>query len=217
VTNTQNGALPPAGWYPDPNDPSMWRWWDGMVWTEHFAPRQAQPPTPDPQAQTAVVATRAQDTLSVFKPAKGRPWKRQQVEIPSLADVVSQLQVSDLGHPLDEQIEVAGETYYVKGIKRVFMEHSMPITARGNTLEEVQCAVVPERWNPHDPNAVAVMIGMHHVGHIPADLACDYSPPLLTLAARGYLAAGVARVWAKDEGGMVRARVTVCLPEAHVL
>lgn len=26
---------PPAGWYPDQQDPRMKRWWDGSRWTEH--------------------------------------------------------------------------------------------------------------------------------------------------------------------------------------
>jgi DNA-directed RNA polymerase subunit RPC12/RpoP len=29
----------PAGWYPDPQNPRMQRWWDGGTWTEHHAAR----------------------------------------------------------------------------------------------------------------------------------------------------------------------------------
>ena len=28
----------PAGWYPQPNDPTYVRWWDGTQWTEHTQP-----------------------------------------------------------------------------------------------------------------------------------------------------------------------------------
>lgn len=28
---------PPAGWFPDPSDPSRLRYFDGKVWTEHYA------------------------------------------------------------------------------------------------------------------------------------------------------------------------------------
>jgi hypothetical protein len=31
--------LPPADWYPDPSEPTLWRYWDGRAWTEHVAPR----------------------------------------------------------------------------------------------------------------------------------------------------------------------------------
>lgn len=31
-------GLPPAGWYPDPRDPSTRRWWDGAAWSSHVAP-----------------------------------------------------------------------------------------------------------------------------------------------------------------------------------
>jgi uncharacterized protein YbjQ (UPF0145 family) len=31
---TTSGALPPAGWYPDPADPAKQRWWNGAAWTD---------------------------------------------------------------------------------------------------------------------------------------------------------------------------------------
>ena len=33
--------LPPADWYPDPEDPDQFRYWDGSQWTEHRAPRHS--------------------------------------------------------------------------------------------------------------------------------------------------------------------------------
>lgn len=52
---TQTGQ-PAQGWYPDPNDASRLRWWDGTAWTDHThggegaGVEQAQPAA---QAQTA--------------------------------------------------------------------------------------------------------------------------------------------------------------------
>jgi hypothetical protein len=31
-------TAPAPGWFADPHDPSMVRWWDGAAWTEHRAP-----------------------------------------------------------------------------------------------------------------------------------------------------------------------------------
>lgn len=33
------GLLPPPGWYDDPQHPGYSRWWDGVRWTEHRAPK----------------------------------------------------------------------------------------------------------------------------------------------------------------------------------
>gem|GEM_PF-940345 len=36
----------PPDWYPDPDDPSQYRYWDGSVWTEHRAPRRSEGRSP---------------------------------------------------------------------------------------------------------------------------------------------------------------------------
>jgi hypothetical protein len=44
--------MPPPGWYDDPEQPFMWRYWDGAYWTEHRSP-QWTPPTRDPKSFSA--------------------------------------------------------------------------------------------------------------------------------------------------------------------
>ncbi len=90
----------------------------------------------------------------------------------------------------------------------------MPITEGGVTLNSVRCILVPEPWNEHDANAVAVMIGQHQVGYLAADLAVSYTDGLQCIARRGCLATGEARIWAKSDNGVIRARVTILIPEA---
>lgn len=206
---------PQAAWYPDPNDPAQWRYWDGSAWTDHYAPRVPPPPPPVTTPSTVVqVTVEPAAVVSLFAQTA---VAFQPDALPSLGDIVQQLSHEPLRHPLDEQVELAGETFAVGGIKKVFREHKVPITSEGTTIEEASCVLVPERWNPHDPHAVAVLVGLHQVGYIPAALAKNYSPPLLRLASSGALVTGVARIWAKDESGMLRARVTALLPEASTL
>jgi len=59
------------------------------------------------------------------------------------------------------------------------------------------------------------MVGAYQVGYLPADLACDYARPLAALANSDVLATGTARIWAKTDAGVARARVTVLIPEAE--
>ena len=46
------GELPPSGWYVDPGDESVLRYWDGARWTEHTMPQ----PAPTPEATPAAAA-----------------------------------------------------------------------------------------------------------------------------------------------------------------
>lgn len=39
-------SLPPSGWYPDPERPRTWRYWDGRQWTAHRSPVATSAPTP---------------------------------------------------------------------------------------------------------------------------------------------------------------------------
>lgn len=57
-------SLPPAGYYPDPEDASQRRWWDGRRWTEQrvpLGPVVPPPPpavvAPDPWLWQSIVAT----------------------------------------------------------------------------------------------------------------------------------------------------------------
>jgi hypothetical protein len=101
---------------------------------------------------------------------------------PTVAEVISRMQLEAPRHPLEEQIEVAGETYHVKGIKRVYKEIGLPITSSGANIDNIECVLVPEPWNPHDSNAVAVAAGTNHVGYLPSEMAEIYAEPLLHLA-----------------------------------
>ena len=201
--------LPPPMWCLDPAGTNRLRWWDGLRWTDHYAEIPAQRPAVVP-ASAPVVVHSPSPTPTVSMPSK----KVKGRAASPLADVVASATLEDPRYPLEEQIEVVGETYRPKEIRRVFKEAGMPITESGVTLNSLRCILVPEPWNEYDPNAVAVLVGLHHVGYLAADLAPSYTDGLQRLARRGLLATGEARIWAKSDDGMIRARVTILIPEA---
>lgn len=204
--------MPQAQWFIDPANPSQLRWWDGRAWTEHCAPMTGPAaPQPTAQAVSPMVAT-PPATVAATPPSTD--------EDPSdiLRRVLRDLEWADLDRPLDEQVEVVGEQYYPKEIRKLFRDCGLPITPAGVSVENEPCFLVPEPWNPHDPNAVAVMVRKYHVGHLPADLAKRYHPVLIRYAQQRLLVTGVARVWSKlESGALVRARVTIAVPEVAVL
>lgn len=54
----------PSGWYDDPSDPELLRYWDGVTWTNHTAPKKA-PTTPLPQGGSWQAETPQQQGPSV--------------------------------------------------------------------------------------------------------------------------------------------------------
>lgn len=175
------------------------------------AKRQALAPTsaaPNAHNLALVVPT----ATRVATGPRGQRQPREAQPSPSLAEVVSGMTLGPQLE-LEEQIEAAGEQFRVKAIRRVFKEAGKPITEGGSTLAGVKCVLLPEPWNSHDPNAVAIMVGPHHVGYIPADESPAYSAALIPLAQRGLVTPCEARIWAKSDGGVVRARVTVIAPD----
>jgi hypothetical protein len=205
-------SLPPPMWCPDPAGTNRLRWWDGSRWSDHYA----QIPAPEPATLPArVVPATHNPSLATAYPSQAKPPMRASARTLSpLADVVAAATLEEPRYPLDEQVEVVGETYRAKDIRQVFKDAGMPITESGVTLKSVRCILVPEPWNEHDPNAVAVMVGQNHVGYLAADLAASYTNGLLSIARLGSLATGEARIWAKSDDGVIRARVTILIPEA---
>jgi hypothetical protein len=216
----QKQKLPSAQWIVDPTDPKRWPWWDGRRWTDNYAPRE--PTGTEPALRSTAPPSQPSETSRDVEVGDAYAACVPDVEDEDPSDILRRVQArmsaARLSVPLDEQIEIVGEQFYPKEIRKLFRECGMPITAAGCTLESEMCFLVPEPWNPHDPNAVAVMVRTFHVGHLPAALARRYHGHLIPYAQRRQLVTGNARIWSQlESGGMVRARVTVVVPEADVL
>lgn len=81
MSETASG-LPPAGWYIQPAQPTVERWWDGAVWTDHsravvpVAPADAPPP-----ADAAVVPPHPDASGAVRCPLCGRDDQLRRVSV----------------------------------------------------------------------------------------------------------------------------------------
>lgn len=67
----------PAGWYPDPQDPSQLRYWDGQAWTEHRSPLPPSPgatPQSSPGESSGLAPTTAATAVAGEPATKSKNW-----------------------------------------------------------------------------------------------------------------------------------------------
>jgi hypothetical protein len=204
---------PAAGWFVDPQDATQFRYWDGTAWTEHRSPRG--PTTTDQLNQAGADLA---DGLARGFNAMGN-WVNQntalgqQTGVPTFASVAASCRDEPARQPLSASAQLVLAPTDLAGIAAVFAQTATPVTPDGATLDNEHGRLVPNPWNPADPNGVAVFVGTTMVGRLPADLEAAYCPKLAPLASKGLLATCVVDLWAQGPGAVSAARVTVELPE----
>lgn len=103
-----------------------------------------------------------------------------------------------------DDVEVSGESYRRAEIARIFTGLGRP--EGGVTMQTA--VLVPEPRNPYDKNAVKVMVRGQHVGYVPADDCARVGRACRSLG-RGVLVVAPVRIWARNDDGVWRARVTI--------
>jgi hypothetical protein len=192
----------PAAWFPDPEDPTQYRYWDGTAWTDHRSPRST----------TDSLNRAGQDLADGL--AKGFTtvggWLNQNVASPSartFASVAAACQDEAPREPLSHAVDLVLAPADLPGLLPLFAGSSVALTPEGGSLEQ-PCRFVPNPWDPRDPTGVAVFVGPTNVGRFPAAEAAAYCPSLARLASRSVLATGVASIWASGQGQVQTARVS---------
>jgi hypothetical protein len=104
-----------------------------------------------------------------------------------------------------QDLEVVGESYYAPAFAKLFAAASKPLG--GQIWRDAELVAEPN--NPYDRQAVAVRIGGHIVGYIPAELAPNIQPKILRANKNRHSVAVPARVWARCEDREWWARVTL--------
>ena len=201
----------PAGWFPDPHDPSQFRYWDGTAWTEHRAPRST---TTD---QLNKAGTDLAEGLSKGFTAVGN-WVKENTsspasQQPTFASVAASCRDEPARHPLSRTVEAVVAPHELLAVQQLFTSAGTAVTPEGATLDNEVVRLVPNPWNPQDPTGVAVFVGARQVGRLPADAAAAYSAPLTQLTQKQLLATGVASIWAQGDAIASAARVTLQIPE----
>ncbi|GAA2516735.1 hypothetical protein FB389_0960 [Rarobacter incanus] len=103
-----------------------------------------------------------------------------------------------------EDLEVSGEAYHRDGIGRIF--RSLGRAEGGVTMQTAH--LIPEPENKYDRTAVRVIVMGEQVGHVPQEA----SAAIFRICAgigRGNVATVLARIWARNDEGTWRARVTL--------
>lgn len=82
--------------------------------------------------------------------------------------------------------------------------------------------LVPEPTNPHDRNAIKVVLNGHHIGYVPVEISSAYAKTLTKIIDKGFTPTARADVWAVTrygDGSKTRtyAHVRIALDEPHRL
>lgn len=189
-------ANAPAGWYPV--DDGRLRWWNGILWTDHFHEPAANLPPDGWYADTRPGWLRWWD---------GATWTDDYYEkqlSPSIVEVAAPTLPTDPGVRLYQRLRgtgdvgVVGESYYQATLERLTKQ--VP-----DETEMWVAALLPEPTNEHDRHAVRVDLVVdaehHKVGYIAREDARPYSVVLSQLAAQGRIGTVEAKVW---RGGSIQ-------------
>ena len=103
-----------------------------------------------------------------------------------------------------DDMEVSGEAYYRGGLRKVF--HALGRPEGGVTMQMAH--LIPDPKNRYDANAVRVVVLGEQLGHVPAEESSRVSRACRAVA-RGSVAVVPARIWARNDDGTWRGRVTL--------
>jgi len=171
---------PSAGWYLDPGGSGRWRYWDGQVWTNQFADPPHQDPDDSPSLPPIQTPSRVSAVASpVEAPGAVSPQsdpRQHGRPVPPWSE-----------HLIDQ--EVVGESYHEAAFRALASDYGhRTVPEYGVELTDARAAIIRDPENPYDLDAVAVCIdGRHLVGHLPRNVAAQYTHRLETLERDTYL------------------------------
>lgn len=189
-----SNVMPDAGWYADPADQELLRYWDGATWTPQTRPvprkglmtrlRGALAPSRNPQTTAPELAKPAPEKRPPETASRPRPEATVAPMEPSLMAERKITRLSSQGRQ-----SVVGEHYQQAALRRVVGRRR--VAPVGNWDAGLRCTayLVREPTNKHDRHAVMVQLAhedsTEHVGYLPAEDAKVWQPLLRRLEAAG--------------------------------
>ncbi|GAA2014248.1 DUF4041 domain-containing protein [Nocardioides kribbensis] len=182
----------PPGWYPDPQDQSIVRWWDGQQWTGHTQPRVTSPPSQGPAAEPVTAVRRAKPKLF----GKGQALEEAQAENDRLRAELARLgamEIADLRAERD-RLQTEVET------TRAGIDEAAREAEQQRARAAAELAALRDRVVETNETAILQEVGVYRYQH-PLDDAVAYRSELSRLQAQ-------IKAMARKDGGAISATTT---------
>lgn len=183
----------PQGWYPDPNDQSIVRWWDGQQWTAHTEPRLQAHPTPG-QPAVDPVGERKRPKPKLF--GKGQALDAAYAEVERLQGELTRLGAMDIADMQAERERLQHEVSAVA--QQVATARADADRQRQET--ESQLAALRKLVVETEEAAILQEVGVYRYRH-PLDDSVAYRAELARIQDQ-------IRAMVKKDGGAISATTT---------
>lgn len=183
----------PQGWYPDPSDSTIVRWWDGQQWTSHTYPR-AEPSPAVQNTPVPVVGEVKRSKPKLF--GKGQALDEARDEIYHLRGELNRLGVMDV---VDLQSERARLQSEVDSLRQA-AEAAQIDAERQRQEVSSQLATLRQTVVETEETAILQEVGVYRYRH-PLDDSVAYRAELSRLQDQ-------IRAMVKRDGGAITATTT---------
>lgn len=185
----------PQGWYPDPNDSTIVRWWDGSQWTSHTHPRAQEQQSP--AAQTPPVAATGEAKRSKPKLfGKGQALDEANAEILQLRAELNRLGAMDVVELQAERDRLRAEVESLRQVEAAAQDDG------DRQRQEIQSQLAELRQTVVETEEAAILqeVGVYRYRH-PLDDSVAYRAELARIQDQ-------IKVMVKRDGGAISATTT---------
>ncbi|MFN3602324.1 MAG: DUF4041 domain-containing protein [Dietzia sp.] len=185
----------PQGWFPDPNDSTILRWWDGNQWTRHTHPRAEEQQSP--AAQTPPVAATGEGKRSKPKLfGKGQALDEAHAEIAQLRADLNRLGAMDVVELQAERDRLRAEVESLRQAEAAAQDDG----DRQRQEIQTQLALLRQTVVETEEAAILQEVGVYRYRH-PLDDSVAYRAELARIQDQ-------IKVMVKRDGGAISATTT---------